>query len=245
MGPKIQRVENRSQATDYAENFLDVLNGQVNQAAGAQTVGPQQAGGVGNGEGQRANAIDRLGGVNTLAGVEDHSDQLISAVTAKNAAGFDRQAAEIRESQGILGNRFGSSTSRGIGLAGAENQLNLDQLIASILTDQGARKTQAAQYDANANLGRAGLMANVASTGILPDEIIATPGVGSQLLSAGSNIAAAYLTGGMSLPSMGGGGGKPQPKPKGTPGPRMTGGFEWENMEILDPSIFTELYKGQ
>ncbi len=88
---------------------------------------------------------------------------------------------------------------------------NLDQLIAGIMTDQGARQQSAREFDVNANQNKnnqflQGLQAlfgmgeantntfkDVASQGIVNPETIATPSLGSQLLQGGLSALTSYL----------------------------------------------------
>lgn len=213
MGPQTKPVERRSQATPFAEEFLKQLMGELTQSKGAQTTGPMQRTGVGSGPQQTFTS--RLGGVDTASGVADHSTQLIDALQSRSQATSQRNAAELREGFSLMGNRVGSSLARGEALQRSEEKLNLDQLIAQVLTDQGARKTQASQFDAAQNAQITQMFAGLAGLGIIPEELIVSPGIGSQLLSAAANIGSAYVSGGGSL--FGGGGGQQNPFQGGPP----------------------------
>lgn len=217
MGPNIQSVERTSQATPFAADFLKLLQGQLSTAQGVPT------GTAGSTPGQSAqqytNFQQRLGGINTAGNFADETPALIAALTARSNATTDRNAAALREGHGALGNRFGSSLTRGEGLLRSEAGLNLDQLIAGVMLDRSNALQQARQFDTMANIESVAPFFNMAGLGIIPNEIIASPGVGQQLLSAGIDGLAAYLSGGGSFgfgggkggaPNMGGGGSMPQ-----------------------------------
>ena len=211
MGPNVENVERRSQATPFAEDFLKELQGLISQGAGAQTVGPKQAGGVG--QGNAAGLAQRVGGSDTASGVADFSEQLIAAVEAKSKSNTAESAAGLREEQSLLGNRFGSSLMRGRARLESDANLNFEQLMAQIMTDQGARETQAEQFDITSNLNALLPLFGIAQSGVLAPETVVSPGLGSQLLSAGAQTGAAFLTGGGSLPFFGGGGQAPNLSP--------------------------------
>lgn len=196
MGPNIEKVERTSQATPLATDFMRMLQGWLSNPEGTPA-GPAQRTGVGSGSDQYMNSPwARLGGVNTAAGVADYTPQLTQAVTEKSNLGTDRGAAQIRESMGAAGNRFSSSLARTEGQFRSEAGTNLDQLIAQILTDQGARQTQAQQFDVNANFQALAPFLQAMQQGVIPEEIIATPGWGSQLISGAMQGLGAYVGGG-------------------------------------------------
>lgn len=207
MGPKIQSVERQSQATPYSNDFLKLLQGHLSGAF----QGPTGTAGMTPGQSpqQMVNFQQKLGGINTASQYQDNSNQLMGALTARSNATTDRSAAALREGQGVLGSRFGSSAARGEGLLRSEAGLNLDQLLASVMFENAARQQQARQFDVQANLEAAAPFFQMAGLGIIPNEIIASPGVGQQILGGALDLGAAYLTGGGSLfgKAFGGGGG--------------------------------------
>lgn len=205
MGPKIQSVDRTSQATPYANDFLRILQGHLDSAFTT----PTGTAGMTPGQSpvQMTNFQQKLGGINTAGSLVDSSPQLIEALTRRSAVTTDRNAAALREGHGALGNRFGSSLTRGEGLLRSESALNLDTIIGNILMEQAARQQAARQFDVQANLEAAAPFFQMASLGIIPNEIIASPGVGAQLLSGGLDFLGSFLGGGGKLPFFGGGGG--------------------------------------
>lgn len=185
-GPNVQREERSSQATPFAEDFLKQLQGLLSQTGGAQTVGPQQRG-VG---GSPAAA---LGGINTAAGVRDQTPGLIDALTQRANVATDRGAAQIRESFGAQGGRLGTSRQRVEGQFRNEAGFDLNQIIQQILTGQAGRETQAQQFDVGANQQFFQLLSSIAGLGIIPEELIVSPGLGSQLLAGGIKGGAAAI----------------------------------------------------
>lgn len=191
MGPDIQSVERTSQATPFANDFLRELLGTLNQSQGAQTVGPMQTGKIGSG-GQQTLA-SRVGGVNTTGALTDNSSQLIKALQNTSNIRTNRDAAQIQEGFGAQGGRLSTGLAREEGLFRNEAGANLDQLIGSVMMEQAAREQAARQFDVSANQQVLQLFANMAALGIIPSEVIASPGVGSQLLTGGLGAAGAAL----------------------------------------------------
>lgn len=203
MGPNIKKVDQSSQATPFAEDFLKLLQGQI---SGMLTpgAGPLQGQGIGTSPQQYDNSIARrIGGVDTASGVQDFTPQLIESVTAKSNLNTDRNAAQVRESLGAGGSRLGTSLAKVEGRTRNEAGVDLSQLIAQILMGQNQQVTQARQFDVQANQQALAPFVNLASQGILPQEIIASPGIGSQILSGLIQGASAYLGGGGAIPGLG------------------------------------------
>lgn len=229
MGPNIQSVDRSSQATPFAEDFLKLLQGQLSTAfaPGAGTAGMTPG----------TNFQQALGGINTASQLTNAAPGLIEALTNRSQATTDRDAAQLRESFGAMGGRFGSAVSRGEGQLRSESGLNLDQLVASVLMEQSGREQAARQFDVMSNLEAAIPFFQMAGQGIIPQEIIASPGIGSQLLSGGLNALGMYLGGGGSfgLGNLFGGGGGNQPQgPMQFPNPG-SGGNIWEQPQFGPP----------
>lgn len=224
MGPNITKVDQASQATPFAQDFLGALQGYLSSLkTGAP--GPLQQQGVGASGQQYDNGLAQLfGGVNTAAGVKNYTPQLIDATTNVSNRQTDRNAAQIRESFGASGNRLGTSRARVEGQYRNEAGDTLAQTIASILMAQNQAETQARQFDVGANQAAFGTYANIAGAGILPQEIIATPSIGSQIVNGLISGAAAYLGGGGAIPGLGGGGAGSMPTGFGGM-PARGGGF--------------------
>lgn len=217
MGDDTKAVERRSQATPLAEDYLAILQGQLAQGQLGMGVGPLQRE-AGTAARQYLSSLQQRARPNTSALLQDETPRLINAVQARNASGVNRAAQQQREAYGAAGARFGSEIGQAEGLLRSENQLGLDQIIAELLVGQSAREQQAREFDVGAgfalddrtlaaisnlyNQGQGNLQPfqQAAQLGILPEEIIASPGLFSQLLDVGATAAAAYATGGASLP---------------------------------------------
>lgn len=241
MGPNIKSVERTSQATPFANDFLKYLQGQMSTAFATPT------GTAGSTPGQSAqqytNFQQKLGGINTAGSFADETPALLNALTARSNATTDRNAAALREGNSALGNRFGSSAARGEGLLRAESGLNLDQLLASVMIDRANALQQARQFDVGANIEAVNPLFNLAGLGIIPNEVIASPGVGQQILTGGLQALGTYLGGGGGFGGLGklfgGGGGPPQMPPSfpGLPnsgGVPATGGGQWVNPTFMN-----------
>jgi hypothetical protein len=148
----------------------------LSQQGGAQTEGPLQ-----NNLGRSPAAA--IGGVNTASGVTNQTSGLIDAVTQRSNVATDRGAAQIRESFGAQGNRLSTGLARTEGQFRNEAGFDLSQIIAGINNQQAGRETQAAQFDASANNQILQILSGIAGTGILPEELLVSPGIGSQILS--------------------------------------------------------------
>jgi len=198
MGPQTRSVERRSQATPFAEDTLRVLQGELDRGAFGAGVGPLQR--------ESGTAIRQF-----LSGLQQRqadiggrgSSRLLDALQARNTENVNRQALDLREAFGASGARFGSQ------LGGAEAQLRRGAATDFAVTaadllfgeqqalDQLLLGTAATQF----GLGTESMapFLQLAQLGILPEEIIASPGVLDQLIGAGANAGAAALTGGTSL----------------------------------------------
>ena len=206
MGPKTKRVQPRSQATPLAEDFLRKLQGQLSSDAFGTGVGPLQR--------EAGTAIQQyLRSLQTRTGSGDtpQTAQLISALQAGSETRANRQAADLREAFGAAGTRFGSSLATGEARLRGDIVTGLDQTIGAIRVNQS-------QFDASQLMsaiaqlygmgqGNIAPFLQLAQLGILPEEVLASPGFGQQLLTAGLNVGANYLSGkqGVDLPDTGGG----------------------------------------
>lgn len=221
-GPKIQNVERTSQATPLAEDYLNILRGQIASGQFGLGVGPLQRE-AGTAARQYLLSLQQRARPNTAGELRNDTGQIIGALQKRNAADTRTQAAQLREGFGASGSRFSTEAAQGEGRLRSENQLNLDQLVASVLVDQGAREQAARQFDVGAgfqldaqtqaaieslfNQGQGNIapFAQAASQGIVPSDVIASPGILSQILSTAGQLGAAYITGGASLPFTSGG----------------------------------------
>lgn len=198
MGPNVKQIGQRNAASGFSDQLLDILTGTLTQAGGAQTVGPMQRE-TGTAPRQMNNSFNelfsRIGGVDTVTGVEDETEGLINAITARSNRNADRSSARLIAALGGTGNRRSSALGRGLALQESEQNLNLDQILASIMQDQAARKTQARQFDVDANLRSVNPLFSIANRGILDPETIVTPGLGDQILQGLLRGGASYLRG--------------------------------------------------
>lgn len=266
MGPNIKSVDKSNAATPVSGDILKILQGQLDEGAFGTGVGPLQRQ-AGTGIQQYVKSLQtRAGqGVNTESKVMDNTSKLIEAVTNRSRMNENKSAGDLREAFGAAGTRYGTSLARGEGTLRAESGANLDQMIASILTDQGARQQSAREFDVNANeaagvnhnnqlmsalnamFGQGEANTNpffsFADKGILDPEVIASPSTGSQLLGAFSSIFGNYLAGGGKIPNPFGGDGNGN-TPNGTPFklkqfgnmPKIGGGQVGEPTVINPPS---------
>lgn len=194
MGPRIDKEERRSQATPLAEDVLAQLQGQLAAGAFGSGVGPLQR--------EAGTAIRQY-----LASLfSRQSGEGLEAFRARGEAATERSAAELREGFGAFGSRFGSQVQRGetdlrrealLDQAALEEQQRniIDQLIA------GAIPQMFAQGQANIQP-----FLQLAAMGILPEEIIASPGVGQQLLGGALAAGGAFLGGPAGAALLAGGG---------------------------------------
>jgi len=222
MGPKVQKETRSSQATPLAEDFLKILQGQIAEGSFGQGAGPLQRN-AGTAIQQFVQSLQERTKGGT--GGPDTTSPLIDAVTRLSQTNTNRSAADLREGAGIAGNRFGTAGALGEARLRSDAGMNLDQTVGSILQSQS-------QFDTNTGLklndqlsqaiaqlfgqgeANTGVFERMSALGILPEELIVSPGIGDQLLSGAMNAGAAYLTGGASLAMPGGG-------PGGSGGPQV------------------------
>ena len=193
-GPRIDKVERTSQATPLAGDFLKFLQGQLSEGAFGTGVGPLQR--------EAGTAIQQF--VKSLqgqvaGGPSESLQRLLTGVEAGSRRRTETGAGNLREQFGITGSRFGTPLALGearfraeagegldrtLGLLGEQGrQFDIGQLLAGIqqLFGQGRENVD--------------LFARFAELGILPEEIIAGPGIGQQLLTGGLEIAASAAGG--------------------------------------------------
>lgn len=208
-GPRIDRVERTSQATPFAEDFLKQLQGELAAYGLGTGVGPLQR--------ESGTAIRQyLAGLQQrAAGLSQGKSPLLDAISKRNEEFVNRQAASLKDVFGASGARFGSQVARGesdlrrgaasdfaVTSAGTllQEQQFLDQLLPAVIGQQF-------------QMGGAALapMLQLAQLGILPEEVIASPGLGQQLVGGGLTAAGAFLGGpaaaGLFQGGFGGGGG--------------------------------------
>jgi len=200
MGPRVQREEQRSQATPLGNDFLKILQGQIAEGSFGQGAGPLQRH-AGTALEQYLNSIQER----VSSGQDSNqTSQLISSLTKGSETRTNRQAADLREGFGAAGNRFGSAGALGEARLRGDVASNLDQTIGGIRTNQ-------AQFDAgqllntinllqNLGQGNVDLFSRFAQMGILPEELIVSPGIGDQILSGllqnSGKVAQAVTSGG-------------------------------------------------
>ncbi len=181
-GPDITRVEGKNQATDFGTNFIKFLQGQMDEGAFGTGVGPLQ-----REAGTAARQFVNSQQSSVAGGPSQSLQRLLGGIEAGSLRRTEESAGNLREAFGITGNRFGSALALGEGRLRAEAGEGLDRTLGQ-LGEQGR------QFDINALLeGIAQLFSQgqantstferFASLGILPDEIIAQPGIGDQLIS--------------------------------------------------------------
>lgn len=191
-GPNVQREEQVSQATPLAENFLEILQGQLSSGAFGTGVGPLQRE-AGTALRQFITSLQGPGGVS--AG----SARLIEGLEATSQARTERSAADLREQGGITGARFGTSLASGEALLRSEAGASLDQLIGGI-------QEQGRQFDVGLLLQSIGQLfgqgqANLqpfqqfSALGILPEELIVSPSTTTQVITGATGVLEAITPG--------------------------------------------------
>lgn len=246
MGSSIQTVENRNLASPLSEDYIKVLQGQIDEGAFGTGVGPMQRSAGKSAQQYVRGLEERVGaGVNTESKVQDYSSRLIDAERTLANRQTDREAANLREAFGAAGTRYGTTLLQGEGRFREDRAQGLDATIAQILTQQGDREQAAREFDITSgqnqmqmllqgiaslfNMGEANTaeFSKFASQGIVNPDNIVTPGLGSQLLSGGLNFLSSYLSGGGKIPNPFGG----------------RGGDSYSNVNpgsnIIDPRIYT------
>ena len=199
-GPKITKVEQTSQATPLAEDFLKILQGQIDEGSFGTGVGPLQRD-AGSAIRQFVTSLQG----NVEGGGSERLQRLLSGVEAGSLRRTEEGAGNLREQFGITGSRFGTPLALGEARFRAESGEGLDRTL-------GALGEQGRQFDIGQllqgiaqlfNQGQANtdLFARFAALGILPEEIIAQPGIFDQLVSggiqAGTKAAGAAIGGGV------------------------------------------------
>ena len=180
-GPNIDHVEKTSQATPFAEDILAFLQGQLSQGAFGTGVGPLQ-----RGAGQ---SIDRL--VAQLEGGEGVNN-LLDAITSRNKTNLGESIASQKEGFGQEGSRFSSESAKGESDLRAKNQESLDVTTAqATLANNQQLMAAIGQMFGMGTQSMAPFM-DMARLGIVPEEIIASPSIGSQLLSGGISAIANF-----------------------------------------------------
>ncbi len=200
-GPKITKVQGESQATPLAEDFLKLLEGQLAEGSFGTGVGPLQRE-AGTAIRQFITSLQGQGG-----GPSEGLSRLIEGVEAGSKRRTEEGALNQREAFGITGSRFGTSLALGEGRLRAEAGEGLDRTIGGLL-EQGRQFDTTALFQAIQQLfgqGEANIapFRQFAGLGILPEEIIASPGFLDQLLSGAISGAAAFAG---RPPGAGGGG---------------------------------------
>lgn len=213
MGPKVQSVDQTNRATPLAEDFLKILQGQIDEGAFGTGVGPLQRE-AGTSAKQFVNSMQGAPDVNTAGKVGDYSKRLIDSTTELSNRQTNRGAADLREAFGAAGTRYGSSLATGEGRYRADANMDLGNIIAQILTSQGDREQSARQFDVNANQNKNAQFMNalsqlfgmgeantapflgISQQGILNPETIVSDSLASTLLKGGLNTASSYLEGG-------------------------------------------------
>lgn len=200
MGPNVKSVEQRSQATPLAEDVLKMLQGELSSGLGTG-VGPLQK--------QSGSAIQKFVETRGQPGMTPETQAVINALVQTSNTATNRGAADIRESMGAAGNRYSSATGNTEALFRAEAGAARDQAVANTAL-------QATQFDVQSLLNAIGMMNNMGAQnlapfmqamgqGVIPDETIVTPGIGSQILSGAMTGLGAYLAGGGTFPGLPGG----------------------------------------
>lgn len=197
MGPQTKTVDRSSIATPFAESFLAELEGLI--GGGFQGFGPrgQVGGNIATNIGQRAASgqlVRDVPDINQIAGLLRPQQRTL----------VRENVADLREAFGGQGRRFGTS------LATGEARLR-SGLEENFMATIGRIAPQLAQIGVQRDLGQAGTglqsagilgqmdIQNVAPflrlalSGILPPEVVASPSVLSQILSAGASGAGTFF----------------------------------------------------
>lgn len=246
MGPKVKRVRQRSQATPLAEDLLARIQGQLDQGTFGQGFG-----GLDSEAGTAIRQFMARGGANLpairdVSGPGVNFGEMIDALETVQNRNVNRNAADLREQFGAAGTRYGTTAQQGEGRFRAEAaqdwNVQLGQLAMALDNMRRADETLGVNRDVAAanfalqggnqelqsimqmfSMGQANLapLFQLAAMGILPDEIIAQPGAGAQIMAALPNFLSA------TLPTIGRAAGWGQSSVPGVPGQSM----------VYDPNI--------
>ena len=218
-GTQTRPVQPESQATPLAEDLLAMLQGHLASSAFGTGVGPLQR--------QAGDALSRFVEQREGGQLPGNVGELFDTITTRSNIQEDRSAADLRERSSLAGNTAaGSGSLNSEALLRSEFGTSLDQTLAQLGEQIRQFETQSLlagiqglQQFGNQNIAP---ILQMAAMGILPEEIIASPGVGSQILGAVSNVAAGWLGGGGGGFALPGGGGPPtipNPGPPNLPAP--------------------------
>jgi len=121
---EIESVQRENQATPLANQFLELLSGQISSGEIGAGVGPLQR--------QAGTAAQQF--VNSGGGQFDISP-LFKALQAQTDRGTTSGLRDLREGFGIAGNRFGTGFGAGQAQFSAQRQADLDALFGNLSLD--------------------------------------------------------------------------------------------------------------
>lgn len=199
-GPGVETEEVASQATPLAENYLKLLQGQLDQGAfGTGVSGLQRE----SGTALRQFISSLQGNIGTPGTLSTGAQRLIGGLEKGSQARTKRSVADLREQSGIVGNRFGSSLAQGEGLLRSEADASLDQLIGNIMEqarqfDEGTRlQTQELLLGGISQLFGQGTenikpFQQALQLGVFPEELIVSPSPATQIVTGATGLLGAF-----------------------------------------------------
>ena len=193
MGMRTKTVQPRSQATPLSEDVIRELQGRISSSLG------QSFGNIGEAGTNIRQLLSSGGGIRDVASPGNYITNL-EAIFQRN---LDRSVADLREGTSITGNRFGtggqlaesrlrSDALTDFGGKLSELELGLNQV--GIQRDTGVAQLMAGLSQTLAGLGQTEMapFLALASQGIIPEEVIASPNpwlqLGTSLIQGAGNF---------------------------------------------------------
>lgn len=160
--PEIKAKQPRSQATPLSEDVLDVLRKQVLGGAFGEGLGPLQ----------------REAGTATRQFIKsrqtmDDFGKLAQPLIDISRRETDRSAADLRESFGIAGSRFGTPLAFGESRLRTDAGQNLDATLAELFQQEQGRLLEAIGMLQSIGQQNIEPIMNMAQLGVLPEEMFA------------------------------------------------------------------------
>lgn len=200
-GVNTEHIERSSQATPLAQDVLAQLQGELSQGAFGHGIGPAQR--------QSTDALTALLTSLTAERGQGGIDPtgFLDALGRRSEEFTGRQAAAQRDMFGAGGSRFGSQLGQAetdlrrgaasdFAVTSAQSLLDAGKFNETLKLQQGQQLLAGIGQLFDQGTGAINPFLQMASMGILPEEIVRSPNFTSQLLNAGSRVAAAALTGG-------------------------------------------------
>ena len=223
MGPRVQTREQRSQATPLADDVLRMIRGQLASGRAGSGFSPlQQQAGTAIQQYINSGGINAMPVVRDIGPAGADFGRMVSALETVQNRRVDEQAANLREQAGAAGTRYGTTLGAAEGAfrrdAQADFNVTLEQLAVAL--DEARRADETLGIQRDLSLGQLQQSAEqfnqqrmleaittmfgmgqqnmapifaLAQMGILPEHLMVSPGVGSQILSGIMSGASAML----------------------------------------------------